>query len=256
MQGGQYLRMEPLLKQAKPIMEAEPEVNEASKQVQFLSGAIEVSHLSFRYSEDTPWILDDVSLKIRPGEYVGVVGRSGCGKSTLMRLMLGFETPDSGAIYYDDYDLSEVDKSSLRQKIGTCLQSGSLFPGDVFSNITITAPWCTREDAWEAARLAGVAKDIEALPMGMNTLISEGGGGFSGGQKQRLGIARALYKRAEVLFFDEATSALDNQTEKEVNETLSQLKRTYEQLTILSIAHRESSLAYCDRVITLEKENE
>ena len=244
----QLSRMEPLLEQAKPIMEAEPEMNEASKQVQFLSGAIEVSHLSFRYSEDTPWILDDVSLKIQPGEYVGVVGRSGCGKSTLMRLMLGFETPDSGAIYYDDYDLSEVDKSSLRQKIGTCLQSGSLFPGDIFSNITITAPWCTHEDAWEAARLAGVAKDIEALPMGMNTLISEGGGGFSGGQKQRLLIARALLNKPSILFFDEATSALDNVSQKMVSDNLDQMG-----CTRVVIAHRLSTIRHCDRIIVLDK---
>ena len=244
----QLARMEPLLEQAKPILEAEPEVNEASKQVQFLSGAIEISHLSFRYSEDTPLILDDVSLKIQPGEYLGVVGRSGCGKSTLMRLMLGFETPDSGAIYFDDYDLNEVDKSSLRQKIGTCLQSGSLFPGDVFSNITITAPWCTREDAWEAARLAGIAKDIEALPMGMNTLISEGGGGFSGGQKQRLLIARALLNKPSILFFDEATSALDNVSQKMVSDNLDQMG-----CTRIVIAHRLSTIRHCDRIIVLEK---
>ena len=240
--------MEPLLEQAKPILEAEPEVNEASKQVQFLSGAIEISHLSFRYSKDTPLILDDVSLKIYPGEYVGVVGCSGCGKSTLMRLMLGFETPDSGAIYFDDYDLNEVDKSSLRQKIGTCLQSGSLFPGDVFSNITITAPWCTREDAWEAARLAGIAKDIEALPMGMNTLISEGGGGFSGGQKQRLLIARALLNKPSILFFDEATSALDNVSQKMVSDNLDQMG-----CTRVVIAHRLSTIRHCDRIIVLDK---
>lgn len=244
----QLSRMEPLLKQAKPIMDEVPEVNEKSKQVQFLSGAIEISHLSFRYSEDTPWILDDVSLKIRPGEYVGIVGKSGCGKSTLLRLMLGFETPQTGAVYYDDYDLNEVDKSSLRQKIGTCLQSGSLFPGDVFSNITITAPWSTREDAWEAARLAGIDKDIAALPMGMNTLISEGGGGFSGGQKQRLLIARALLNKPSILFFDEATSALDNVSQKQVADNLDRMG-----CTRVVIAHRLSTIRHCDRIIVLDK---
>ena len=244
----QLSRMEPLLKQAKPIMDEVPEVNEKSKQVSFLSGAIEISHLSFRYSEDTPKILDDISLKIRPGEYVAIVGKSGCGKSTLLRLMLGFETPQTGAIYYDDYDLNEVDKSSLRQKIGTCLQSGSLFPGDVFSNITITAPWSTRENAWEAARLAGIDKDIEALPMGMNTLISEGGGGFSGGQKQRLLIARALLNKPSILFFDEATSALDNVSQKMVSDNLDQMG-----CTRIVIAHRLSTIRHCDRIIVLDK---
>lgn len=244
----QLARMEPLLEQAKPIMEEVPEVDEKSKIVPYLSGAIEISHLSFRYSEDIPWILDDVSLKIRPGEYVGIVGKSGCGKSTLLRLMLGFETPQTGTVYFDDYDLNEVDKSSLRQKIGTCLQSGSLFPGDVFSNITITAPWSSREDAWEAARLAGIDKDIQALPMGMNTLISEGGGGFSGGQKQRLLIARALLNKPAILFFDEATSALDNVSQKRVSDNLDKMG-----CTRVVIAHRLSTIRHCDRIVVLDK---
>ena len=244
----QLSRMKPLLEQAQPIMDEIPEVNEKSKQVHSLNGGIEISHLSFRYSEDTPWILDDISLKIRPREYVAIVGKSGCGKSTLLRLLLGFETPQSGAIFYDDYDLNEVDKSSLRQKIGTCLQSGTLFPGDIFSNITITAPWSTREDAWEAARIAGIADDIMALPMGMNTLISEGGGGFSGGQKQRLLIARALMNKPSILFFDEATSALDNVSQKIVSDNLDKMR-----CTRIVIAHRLSTIRHCSRIIVLDK---
>ena len=244
----QLSRMKPLLEQAQPIMEEVPEVDEKSKQVNSLNGGIEISHLYFRYSEDTPWILDDISLKIRPREYVAIVGKSGCGKSTLLRLLLGFETPQSGAIFYDDYDLNEVDKSSLRQKIGTCLQSGSLFPGDIFSNITITAPWSTREDAWEAARLAGIDEDIRALPMGMNTLISEGGGGFSGGQKQRLLIARALMNKPSILFFDEATSALDNVSQKMVSDNLDKMR-----CTRVVIAHRLSTIRHCNRIIVLDK---
>ena len=241
-------RLQPLLRQAQPIMEAEPENVECAKQVMQLSGAIEVNHLSFRYDEQTPWILKDLNLHIRPGEYVGVVGRSGCGKSTLLRLLLGFEMPQSGHVLYDDYELSEIDKSSLRRQIGTCLQSGNLFPGDVFSNITITAPWCSKEDAWEAARLAGIADDIKALPMGMNTLISEGGGGFSGGQKQRLLIARALVNRPAILFFDEATSALDNVSQKQVSENLDRMG-----CTRLIIAHRLSTIRHCDRIIVLDQ---
>lgn len=244
----QLSRMKPLLGQAQPIMDEIPEVDEKSKQIHSLNGAIEVSHLSFRYSEDTPWILNDISLKIRPREYVAIVGKSGCGKSTLLRLLLGFEVPQSGAIYYDDYDMNEVDKSSLRQKIGTCLQSGTLFPGDIFSNITITAPWSTREDAWEAARLAGIDEDIRALPMGMNTLISEGGGGFSGGQKQRLLIARALMNKPSILFFDEATSALDNVSQKMVSDNLDKMR-----CTRVVIAHRLSTIRHCNRIIVLDK---
>ena len=241
-------QLQPLLRQAKPIMEAEPESQENAKQVSFLSGAIDVNHLSFRYDEETPWIVNDLSLHIRAGEYVGIVGRSGCGKSTLLRLLLGFETPQLGTILYDDYELSDTDKSSLRQNIGTCLQSGSLFPGDVFSNITITAPWSSKEDAWEAARLAGIADEIKALPMGMNTLISESGGGFSGGQKQRLLIARALVNHPAILFFDEATSALDNVSQKQVSENLDKMG-----CTRVVIAHRLSTIRHCDRIIVLDR---
>ena len=213
-----------------------------------MSGAIDVNHLSFRYDEETPWIVNDLRLHIRAGEYVGIVGRSGCGKSTLLRLLLGFETPQLGTILYDDYELSDTDKSSLRQHIGTCLQSGSLFPGDVFSNITITAPWSSKEDAWEAARLAGIADEIKALPMGMNTLISESGGGFSGGQKQRLLIARALVNHPAILFFDEATSALDNVSQKQVSENLDKMG-----CTRVVIAHRLSTIRHCDRIIVLDR---
>ena len=166
----------------------------------------------------------------------------------MLRLLLGFEEPQSGGIYYDDYDLSKVDKPSLRRNIGTCLQSGSLFPGDVYSNITITAPWSTQDDAWEAARLAGIDKDIAALPMGMHTLISEGGGGFSGGQKQRILIARALLNKPSLIFFDEATSALDNISQKQVADNLDTLG-----CTRVVIAHRFSTIRHCDRIIVLDK---
>jgi ABC-type bacteriocin/lantibiotic exporter with double-glycine peptidase domain len=243
-----FASVEPLLAMAKPILDAEPEIDEKSKSANTLSGAIEVCHLSFRYSEDEPLILDDFSLKIKPGEYIGVVGKSGCGKSTLVRLLLGFETPQSGAIYYDNYDLKDVDKSSIRQKIGTCLQNGTLFPGSIFSNLTITAPESTMGDAWEAVRLVGMDKDIKELPMGMSTLISESGEGFSGGQKQRLLIARALINRPSILIFDEATSALDNISQKIVSDNLGSLG-----CTRIAIAHRVSTIRNCDRIIVLDK---
>ena len=243
-----FASVEPLLAMAKPILDAEPEIDEKSKSANTLSGAIEVCHLSFRYSEDEPLILDDFSLKIKPGEYIGVVGKSGCGKSTLVRLLLGFETPQSGAIYYDNYDLKDVDKSSIRQKIGTCLQNGTLFPGSIFSNLTITAPESTMGDAWEAVRLVEMDKDIKELPMGMSTLISESGEGFSGGQKQRLLIARALINRPSILIFDEATSALDNISQKIVSDNLGSLG-----CTRIAIAHRVSTIRNCDRIIVLDK---
>ena len=238
----------PMLESVKPILEAVPEMEDKAPQVEELFGGIEVSGVSFRYQEDGPLILDDLSLRIEPGEYVGIVGKSGCGKSTLMRLMLGFEQPMTGGIYYDNYDLSKVDKASLRRKIGCCLQSGSLFTGDIFHNITITAPWATHEDAWNALRMACLEEDVRRMPMGLHTVVSEGGGGFSGGQKQRILIARALISNPDIIFFDEATSALDNISQKAVSDNLDQLM-----CTRVVIAHRLSTIRHCDRIIVLDK---
>lgn len=241
-------QIKPLLESIKPILEAVPEMEEKAPQVEDLFGGIEVSGVSFRYEEDGPMILDDLSLKIEPGEYVGIVGKSGSGKSTLMRLLLGFEKPLTGGIYYDNYDLAKVDKASLRRKIGCCLQSGSLFTGDLFHNITITAPWATHDDAWEALRLASLDEDVRRMPMGLHTSVSEGGGGFSGGQKQRILIARALISNPEILLFDEATSALDNIAQKNVSDNLDELM-----CTRVVIAHRLSTIRHCDRIIVLDK---
>ena len=241
-------QIKPLLESVKPILEAVPEIEDKAPQVEELFGGIEVSGVSFRYQEDGPLILDDLSLKIEPGEYVGIVGKSGCGKSTLMRLLLGFEQPLTGGIYYDNYDLSKVDKASLRRKIGCCLQSGSLFTGDLFHNITITAPWATHDDAWEALRMACLEEDVRRMPMGLHTVVSEGGGGFSGGQKQRILIARALIAKPDIIFFDEATSALDNISQKAVSDNLDELM-----CTRVVIAHRLSTIRHCDRIIVLDK---
>ena len=238
----------PVMEMVEPILKAKPEVSENKKIVTKLSGAIEVSHLSFRYSEDSPLILDDVSLKIRPGQYIAIVGKTGCGKSTLMRLILGFETPKNGAIYYDGKDISKLDLKSLRQHMGVVMQNGKLFAGDVYSNIVISAPWLNLDAAWEAAEMAGVANDIRDMPMGMNTLISEGSGGVSGGQRQRLMIARAIAPKPKILMFDEATSALDNITQKQVSDSLNSLKSTR-----IVIAHRLSTIKQCDRIIVLDK---
>ena len=238
----------PLLESTKPILEAEPEMETKALQVEDLFGAIEMSGVSFRYDKDSPMVIDNLSLTITPGEYVGIVGKSGCGKSTLLRLLLGFEQPQQGAIYYDNYDLTKVDKTSLRRRIGTCLQSGSLFAGDLFHNITITAPWLSQDDAWEALRLACMEDDVKRMPMQLHTMVSEGGGGFSGGQKQRLLIARALIAKPSILFFDEATSALDNISQRQVAENLAQL-----QCTRIVVAHRLSTIRHCDRIIVLDQ---
>ena len=240
--------IKPVLEMAEPILKAEPEVSEDKEAVQSVSGSIEMSHVSFRYEENTPYILNDLSLKIRSGEYVAIVGRTGCGKSTLVRLLLGFEKPERGAVFYDRYDLNSIDPRSLRKHIGVVMQNGQLFQGDIFSNITISAPQLTLDEAWAAAETAGIADDIREMPMGMNTLISEGQGGISGGQKQRLMIARAIAPRPKILIFDEATSALDNKTQKQVSDALDKLD-----CTRIVIAHRLSTIRNCDRILVMEQ---
>ena len=238
----------PMLESTRPILEATPEMEARAPQIDDLFGSIEMSGVTFRYEKDAPPVLDDFSLSIQAGEYVAIVGKSGCGKSTLLRLLLGFETPQTGSIYYDTYDLSQIDKTSLRRKIGSCLQGGSLFAGSLLHNITITAPWATEEDAWEALRMASMDDDVRRMPMQLHTMVSEGGGGFSGGQKQRLLIARALIGRPSILFFDEATSALDNISQRQVADNLASLA-----CTRIVIAHRLSTIRHADRIIVLDK---
>lgn len=240
--------VKPILHMAKPMLENIPEVSEGKQVIQRLMGGIEMNNVSFRYNDNMPNVVENLSLKIRPGQYVAIVGKTGCGKSTLMRLLLGFEKPQKGAVYYDGKDLETIDLKSLRQKIGVVMQDGRLFQGDIYSNIVISAPQLTVEEAWEAAELSGIAEDIRNMPMGMYTMISEGSGGVSGGQRQRLVIARAIAPKPRILMFDEATSALDNLTQKKVSESLDALK-----CTRIVIAHRLSTIKQCDRIIVLDK---
>ena len=237
----------PILKMAEPILKTEPEITENKEVVTRVSGAIELDHVYFRYDDNTPYILKDLSLKISAGEYIAIVGRTGCGKSTLIRLLLGFEKPERGAIYYDGKDLSSIDPKSLRKKMGVVTQNGKLFQSDIFSNIVISAPQLTLDDAWEAAETAGIADDIREMPMEMNTMISEGQGGISGGQKQRLMIARAVAPKPNILIFDEATSALDNKTQKKISEALDSLE-----CTRIVVAHRLSTIRNCDRILVID----
>lgn len=241
-------QIKPIMDMVKPILEAVPEISEGKQMITRLSGSIELDNVSFRYNENMPLVIDDLSLKIRPGQYVAIVGATGCGKSTLLRLMLGFESPQKGAVYVDGKDIEVVDLKSLRRNIGVVMQNGKLFTGDIFSNITISAPWLTMDEAWHAAELSGIAEDIRRMPMGMHTMISEGSGGISGGQRQRLMIARAIAPKPSVLMFDEATSALDNITQKTVSESLDSLK-----CTRIVIAHRLSTIKQCDRILVLDK---
>lgn len=245
---GVAAEIRPVLEMVRPILEAQPEMERDRKTVTRLSGGVELNNVTFRYEEDGPAILDDLTLKIRPGQYVAIVGRTGCGKSTLMRILLGFETPQKGAVYYDGEDINALDLKSLRRNIGTVMQNAQLFQGSIYSNIVISAPWLDIDRAWEAAELAGIAQDIRDMPMGMHTVIAEGSGGISGGQRQRLVIARAIAPRPRILMLDEATSALDNLTQKKVSDSLESLK-----CTRVVIAHRLSTIRHCDRIIVLDK---
>jgi ATP-binding cassette subfamily C protein len=242
----QMLKIVPTYERLRPIITTEAETDESRSHPGTLKGEIEVAHVTFRYTEDGPLILNDMTLTIKPGEFVAFVGGSGCGKSTLMRLMLGFEVPERGSVYYDGQDLGSLDLREVRTQIGVVLQNSQLLPADIFRNIVGTSS-LTIDDAWEAARLAGLDVDIEDMPMGMHTYVSEGGGGLSGGQRQRLMIARALVRRPRILFFDEATSALDNRSQAQVTESMERL-----QATRIVIAHRLSTIINADRICYLE----
>ena len=240
--------LKPSIDLLAPILKAVPESNETKERLDSMTGKIDINNLKFRYTPDGPLIINGLNLSIKPGEYLGIVGSTGCGKSTLFRLLLGFEDPESGAIFYDDQNLKNLDLHSVRKNIGIVLQNGSMFSDSLFSNITITNPSATMDDAWAAAEKAGCAEDIKAMPMGMHTMVAEDGGGLSGGQKQRIMIARALISSPNLLMFDEATSALDNITQATVVETLSKMD-----ITRIVIAHRLSTIKQCDRIIYLHK---
>ena len=240
--------IKPVMDILRPLLNAVPEAQENRQVVTRLNGAIEMSHVTFAYEEGEKPLFDDFNLKIRPREYVAIVGKSGSGKSTLVRLLLGFEKPKRGMIEYDGHDMERMDARSLRRHIGTVTQDGRLFSGSIYENITISAPMMKAEDVWEAAETAGIADDIRDMPMGMHTMIAEGGGTLSGGQRQRLMIARAIAAKPKILIFDEATSALDNITQKKVAESLDKMK-----CTRIVIAHRLSTIRNCDRILVLDE---
>ncbi|MBD2774175.1 NHLP bacteriocin export ABC transporter permease/ATPase subunit [Iningainema tapete] len=235
-----------LWERAKPILEATPEVDLTKADPGRLSGKLELEHVSFRYRQDGPLNLDDVCIKAEPGEFIAFVGPSGSGKSTTIRLLLGFDTPEVGTVYYDGQDLSGLDISAVRRQLGVVLQNGRINSASIFENICSGA-LVTMDEAWEAARMAGFAEDIEGMPMGMHTVISEGGTNLSGGQRQRLLIARSLVLKPKILIFDEATSALDNRTQAIVSESLDRLR-----VTRIVIAHRLSTIRNADRIYVIE----
>ncbi|MBR6707077.1 MAG: ATP-binding cassette domain-containing protein [Clostridia bacterium] len=239
--------IKPTISLIQPLLSAQPEMSDSKETVTRLSGSIEISHLTFGYDPESKPLFEDFSLTIPARQYVAIVGRSGCGKSTLVRLLLGFEKPIRGVINYDRKDLQRLDLRSVRRQIGTVMQDGKLFSGSIFDNIVISAPTLKLSEAWEAAEIAGIADDIRDMPMGMHTVLQEGGGTISGGQRQRLMIARAIAPKPKILMFDEATSALDNITQKKVSEALDGMK-----CTRIVIAYRLSTIRRCDRILVLD----
>jgi ABC-type bacteriocin/lantibiotic exporter with double-glycine peptidase domain len=211
-----------------------------------LRGRVEIHHVYFRYDPDGPLVLDDVSLRAEPGEFIAIVGPSGAGKSSLLRQLLGFEETESGSVFFDDHDLAGLNVQAVRHQMGVVLQNGRLMSGTVYQNIAGVSQ-LTMDQAWEAARMAGLDRDIEMMPMGMFTFLGDGASTISGGQRQRLMIARAIAPRPRILLFDEATSALDNRTQAIVSASLENLKATR-----IVIAHRLSTIINADRIYVLE----
>jgi len=235
-----------LWERAKPIVEADLEADETKVDPGQLSGKLSVDHVTFRYERDGHIRLDDVSLHAEPGEFIALVGPSGSGKSTLLRVLLGLEAPESGAVRYDDQDLSRLDAVAIRRQIGTVLQQNTIMAGTIFENLA-AGGLITIDDAWEAIRAAGLEEEIAAMPMQMNTFVGDGGGNLSGGQRQRLLIARSIVRKPAIVLFDEATSALDNHTQAMVTASLERLRATR-----VMIAHRLSTIQHADRIYVID----
>ena len=238
----------PTIEQAEPVFTERPRRATSDSTVINLKGEVRVDHVAFRYTEDGPMILQDVSIHARPGEFIALVGESGSGKSTLLRLALGLESPQSGVVYYDGHDLARINRKAVRDGVGMVVQDASLRPQTILDNIIGTGNDLTVEDAWRAARLASVESDIAEMPMGMYTITSEGSSAFSGGQTQRIMLAAALVRNPSVLLLDEATNWLDNGTQTRVMDEIENLS-----VTRIVSAHRLSTIQRATRIYVLEK---
>ncbi len=232
------------------ILNTHPEVSGQKTRLPRLQGAIEFDQVSFRYRPDAADVLRQVSLKIQPGEVIGIVGRSGSGKSTLTRLVQRLYVPDRGRVLVDGQDIAIIDTTSLRQQIGVVLQENMLFNRSIRDNIALTQPAAPIEAVMQAARLAGAHEFICELAEGYDTLVGEHGTGLSGGQRQRIAIARALITNPRILIFDEATSALDYESEKVIQDNM---RSICQGRTVLIIAHRLSAVREAHRIVVMER---
>ena len=244
---GAVAAMLPTLAQMRPLLAAVPEAHIEGEPVDYLGGDVLFDHVSFRYDPDGPLILDDVTIRARPGEFVAIAGESGAGKSTLFQLALGFDAPAAGAVYYDGRDLANLNLKQVRRKIGAVPQSVQLHPQDIWDNIVAHHDETTAEEVWQAARSARIEDEIKAMPMGMMTMVGASETVLSGGEGQRVTIARALIGNPRVLLLDEATNWLDNENQAQVMRNLAHLTSTR-----IVIAHRLSTLEQADRIYVMQ----
>lgn len=243
---GTALQLRPGMQRAAELLADAPESGDGRSDPGPLRGEVSLRAVTFRYQPDMPAVLDGLDLHVSPGEMVALVGQSGCGKSTILRLLLGFETPEAGSVEFDDLELSSLDVESVRRQFGVVLQDGQLMPGTIHQNIA-GATTLSPDEAWALAEIVALADDIRAMPMQLDTVITLNGGAFSGGQRQRLLIARALATRPRILLLDEATSALDNVTQRVITQNLAELG-----MTRIVVAHRLSTIMGADRIVVLE----
>lgn len=239
------LSVKPEIDRILPILQISPEDSSDRHDCGTLDGKVELSHVDFRYSPNGPLVLNDVSIKAHPGEFIAIVGHSGAGKSSLVRLLLGFEKPEKGAIYYSGKDLSNLDLQSVRRQMGVILQSGKVLPDSIATNVLIGTDY-KLEDAWEALEQASFADEVKEMPMDIHTLVSPEN--ISGGQQQRILIARALIGKPSIIIMDESTSALDNVAQDNIKKNMEKLHTTR-----IVIAHRLSTIVQADRIYVMEK---
>lgn len=242
------LMIVPLYERVEPILKTVPEIENRGVDPGSLTGNISIQNVSFKYEEDLPLTLEDISIKVPAGSFIALVGPTGSGKSTLFRLLLGFEENKKNTLFYDGHDVNTLNKKALRKQIGVVSHASMIIPGSIYENITSLAPGITLEDAERAAKQMGILEEIRAMPMGMHTWISEGAKNISVGQRQRIILARAIIHKPKILLLDEATSALDNITQALILENLSKLK-----MTRILIAHRLSTVKNADCIYVFQK---